>query len=1148
MTAAQIAQSFSVQTEATNSYAYLANPNVASVSTFLTSVYANLFNRAPDAAGLTYWTNEINSGRSNVGNAIINIISGAQDNATTGNLDLTTVTNKMTAGLAWAQAMANVNGAVYNSAAAASAAGVVAGVTSAASTVTAAATSTASFFANGGAVTPTVTTLGTGVDTVTGSSNNTVNATDIGSTPAQSWSALDSISFTGSNNTLNVATALDISGAPTGATVSGVQTMNVTQTGSAKVVTLDSTGFTGLTKLNVTNSSTGNDTLTAAATTGVTNTGSSTGAVYVYGGNSVTVSSAGGNVEIGSAVTSTKANAVGAVAVTETSAGTATIKVDGGSSVNITETGAATGGVITVGANTKATGPVTVSATTASGGTNSTGAVTVNGGTSVSVNLASANTSGAATDTFGTVTVNGTTATTSVSVNEQAAATAAAAVTAVAGVVAVTGVSAAPGTNKVTAVTGVNYVKGSAVVPGVADGTVTIVDKVATAGSDTASTVAGGTISTVTLANGGATQVNSPALTTINVSGAPGLITTYEGGTLGSTNTTLTINASSLTGGNGLTDHTNQYTTLNVVTGALASGSSTQNLGAVTDTALTTVNVSGSSVLQASFGTDPTTITVTGAAGFNGSVTDTATTFDGSASSGADTVTIGADATKSIKGSSGTADEIILSAIGSTYTAAKTGAKVTGFEILGSSYLAASSTIDASVFSGISSFKVEAGIGAGNTLTVNKLAQNSAITTTNDAGTEVFTYVDNMGMTDSVTITLGSSSNSSALTVNALTVADANGFGIGTINIVSNDVTPSSNAGSNGQNVITTLTDGTSTTWLTNLNISGSGGLSIGSAISDSAASLTINNTETNTEPLTLAGISDNSLGNLVFSGTNNTTITALTDTAAVVSISNTGTGIGTIAGWTSSATSLTLSGALNITTTASSLTSLSLVDKQTIALTDANTSGVTISGASDNSHVTVNLSAGAASGNTDTVTLGNANNSITDASTAGTVNITVGTGSNLIDLHGSGAAGYSASINLGSHSSTTGVDKILVAKVAVGATSANTTITGAVTGDLIKFTDNGTTVTTLTSPQLTAVAAQSTLAAAISYVDGTGATGTALQAHNAVAFGWGGNTYVLETAANGTGTLTANDGLIQITGTHTLSSTVSSNVFSLAS
>ena len=155
MSLGQIAQSFSVQPEATNTYAYLANPNVASVSTFLTSVYANLFNRAPDAAGLTYWTNEINSGRSNVGNAIINIISGAVDTPASGStaatLDASTLANKMATGLSWAQTMSNIAGAVYGVNEAASAKSIVASVTSDAATVTAAATSTASFFANGGA-------------------------------------------------------------------------------------------------------------------------------------------------------------------------------------------------------------------------------------------------------------------------------------------------------------------------------------------------------------------------------------------------------------------------------------------------------------------------------------------------------------------------------------------------------------------------------------------------------------------------------------------------------------------------------------------------------------------------------------------------------------------------------------------------------------------------------------------------------------------------------------------------------------------------------------------------------------------------------------------------------------------------------------
>ena len=179
MSASQIAQSFSVQTEATNSYAYLANPYGASVSTFLTSVYQNLFNRAPDAAGLAYWTGEINSGRSNVGSAIINIISGAQDSGA--NRDLTTLTNKLNAGLNWAQSMANATGVTFNSAAAASAAAVVASVTSEPSSVTSAAAMTANFFANGGVTTDLVVT--------------TVQPTLKAAIYSESWTSSGSITF-----------------------------------------------------------------------------------------------------------------------------------------------------------------------------------------------------------------------------------------------------------------------------------------------------------------------------------------------------------------------------------------------------------------------------------------------------------------------------------------------------------------------------------------------------------------------------------------------------------------------------------------------------------------------------------------------------------------------------------------------------------------------------------------------------------------------------------------------------------------------------------------------------------------------------------------------------------------------------------------
>ena len=125
----QIAQSYSVQTESTNLYAFLASPNTAStaaVQAFITAVYGNLFNRAPDTAGENYWVGQLQTGQSTVGGAIINIISGAQLN------DLVIINNKVTVGDYFDTQIFNNN--VQFSASVASAA--LAAVTSSASSVT----------------------------------------------------------------------------------------------------------------------------------------------------------------------------------------------------------------------------------------------------------------------------------------------------------------------------------------------------------------------------------------------------------------------------------------------------------------------------------------------------------------------------------------------------------------------------------------------------------------------------------------------------------------------------------------------------------------------------------------------------------------------------------------------------------------------------------------------------------------------------------------------------------------------------------------------------------------------------------------------------------------------------------------------------
>ena len=88
MPVATIAENFARQGEAVSTYAYLANPVGGSADAFLTSVYNNLFNHAPDAAGLSYWKGELAAGKP-VGRMIIDIISGAQGS------DKTVIDNKV---------------------------------------------------------------------------------------------------------------------------------------------------------------------------------------------------------------------------------------------------------------------------------------------------------------------------------------------------------------------------------------------------------------------------------------------------------------------------------------------------------------------------------------------------------------------------------------------------------------------------------------------------------------------------------------------------------------------------------------------------------------------------------------------------------------------------------------------------------------------------------------------------------------------------------------------------------------------------------------------------------------------------------------------------------------------------------------------
>ena len=207
------------------------------------------------------------------------------------------------------------------------------------------------------------------------------------------------------------------------------------------------------------------------------------------------------------------------------------------------------------------------------------------------------------------------------------------------------------------------------------------------------------------------------------------------------------------------------------------------------------------------------------------------------------------------------------------------------------------------------------------------------------------------------------------------------------------------------------------------------------------------------------------------------------------------------------------------------------------IGLQDTSTKGVTVSGGSDNAHVTIVLT-GAAFGNTDAITLGNGNNYVHDSSSAGTANVVVGTGSNWIDLGIANNTTGVYNVTLGAHTAASGSDLIEVGSAGNGfATAQNVTVTGAITGDQIAFlNDLG-----FANNVLAAVATQASLAAAITAIE----TAAAAAAHDVAFTAFGGNTYVAENNAGAAASAT-NTTLVEVVGIHTF--TAGTGLITLAS
>ncbi len=645
-----------------------------STAAFVNAIYSNVLNRTADLEGLLFWSAAIDNGSLSRGKAAMAIMQGALANTSTqGLVDAAVVNNKITVAANFTTALDTTAEVLAYSGndAAASARSMLQTVTNTTDTTAFQATVTSTITAIGNIVVPGTTyTLTTGLDTVTGSAgNDTINAST-----NNTWSAFDNIDGGNGTDTMTVLTS--DTAAPGGIILKNVETLNINTSGAG--YTIDSTGYTGLTKLQVVDTTAGAVSVTAAATTDVTAnaTGQATNNIAVVGGKAVSVSATGtttGTITVG-ATTAAK----GAVTIVDTgsaasAAAVGAISVTGGTTVSITQTttnstainanganGTATGSAVTVtgtadttSVTVKESAPVTavagVAAVTESAdvqfGSMTAGQTFVLGGLTftstgattaaqAAAAFASVANGGVGTSAFGTFTGTLTGwSTAAVSNTDHVVFTSATANSNVADL-ANTGAGAALGAGGIVVTQGAAFVQG---VMGVAAGNVTITD------ANSASTTAAGTITSVSLENFGAATANSGALNTVTLAGK-GASFTQTNGAL----TTATVTAEALNL-NGVT--TTGAVTLGAVpkTVNIVSGTAANSLNSLSATGATAVNISGDKALTL------TSHAFDAAAVITSTSTGAVTISDALAAgqkyvggAGVDTITLGASGTTAI--------------------------------------------------------------------------------------------------------------------------------------------------------------------------------------------------------------------------------------------------------------------------------------------------------------------------------------------------------------------------------------------------------------------------------------------------------------------------------------------------------------------
>ena len=399
------------------------------------------------------------------------------------------------------------------------------------------------------------------------------------------------------------------------------------------------------------------------------------------------------------------------------------------------------------------------------------------------------------------------------------------------------------------------------------------------------STTKAGTITSVTIdgldANGATIKDNSLSSLTVNDVNTAATVTLVDSLTT-PTSLTLALNLNNNTAAATIAT-SNDYTTINVTTGALAStaiiedtadtaltvaGSSTLTLtGAGTLGAVKSIAVSGGAGLvdTADFALSAalTSVTDTSSGPVTLALNDAVASFSGGTATGTEIITIAADATKAITGDGVSTSEIVFNAAATTFTSANTGANVTGFDVLGVG-AAGSGTFNmgASPFKGYTAIDDQ---GANGAVSFTNAANGTplAIDAAPGAATnESILYQLAAGATSAVNITLGLTAaeaavlglaattggfsvvgSSATLADSELTLWDSNFVGIATVNFTVNNST----AGS--AETINYLNDQS----LSSMSVAGTGDLVITQTYTDTLASLSITDNSTSTAGLTFS-------------------------------------------------------------------------------------------------------------------------------------------------------------------------------------------------------------------------------------------------------------------------------------------------------